>query len=272
MNMTTSTHRCDFVLSRFKETFSMKDLESAIQDAVGKTASVKLFVYDKDTSQESTWKLLPNLGREHLAWIEHILQTWESPPEYYAFIHPCGAGIDQRPDKFQIVLSLAKDLSEMIIEGRSYGPIIPASDEKANCWDPNFFLNSHWTGSTLENKEEVKRQTYTLSGFTDMGVWWNTTTCIDDFPSQRSCYGMCISSKEQIQSWGIDFWKKLREQVIVGGVNGEISHFLERSMYTLAQGRNDCLKTLKKRACVNEEINCSDRAGIRWWFIDYGFF
>ena len=216
----------NFVFARYKENFVKDNFKSLITEIINDpTIQSEIFIYDKFSSRNDTHKLVQNVGREHYAWFSHIIETWENPPDYYGFIHPCGPENDQRPEKFKF---LAKIIDNFMNVDNSIEFRTP---------NKNYSKKNGWIGGSKSNIEDVSKQNYVPTNYKNMGEWWIKTTGINEFPIHRSTYGMCITSSKNIQSWGLEFWERLLDHVVVGGANCEVAHFLERSMYRFAQGK-----------------------------------
>jgi hypothetical protein len=218
-----------FIISRYKEKVPSKEIFDLATRTI-EESNVSVFVYDKFEKQEDTYKLVPNLGREHYGWFKHILDTWDNPPDFYGFTHPCSS--TYRPDKFDLLRATCENVKEMIREERSFSTHVPL----VRNWRQSFSLKRVWVGNTPDNIPDVERQTYVMSEYPDLDSWWIKNFPDVPLPDIRCTGGICIGSSQNIQSWGKDLWSHLFDEVSKFE-NGELSHYLERTMLRLAMGK-----------------------------------
>jgi hypothetical protein len=230
--------KISFIASRYKENES-DDIEKCVKTFF-KKHETKVIFYDKFSKKNSTYKLVPNLGREAYAWFDYVINTWEHPDDYYAFIHPCSNL--ERQDKYLKLINLCQHLSNLI-ESNNNGYCLTDKQFTIGV-NPEYNRKIHWQGFTPSNIKDVKEQEFLPTTFVNLGEWWEQKTKrfgkLNLLP-RAPAHGFCAASKNNIQSWGIDFWKEIFDDIIKGGPNGEIAHFIERSMISIVAGKDEII-------------------------------
>jgi hypothetical protein len=223
--------KISFIASRYKESIFLDDFKNEIRNYLPLNADLEFIIYDKFEFKSDSYKLVENIGRESYAWFDYVINTWDNPSDYYAFIH---LGMpNSRLDKFNANVSLLSNIEKMLKNNETFcWPTVPNIPKKV---DLSFSLKGGWVGSTPSNIEDVKRQYYKTSPHKNLREWWISLSN-QSSPHLRSFAGMCCAKKENLHSWGLDFWKKIYDDIIEGGSNGEISHFVEKSMLRISEG------------------------------------
>jgi len=223
--------KISFIASRYKESENVDDIIKCVNHFFY-NHECKIIIYDKFNIKPNTYKFVPNVGREAYAWFDYVLTTWDNPDDYYVFIHPCNQS--ERPDKFFKFVNLCENTLKMI-----------NSNEEFCCTSNIHMLNvsslycrkyKH-IGNTLANVEDVKKQKFNTTSYENIGAWWNARTGGLKLLPRAPVHGICSASKNNIQSWGKEFWVSIFNDILDSGENGEIPHFLERAMISIAAGK-----------------------------------
>ena len=226
-----------FIMSRYKENIDLKDMKEVIKSVANNTSTLcKLIVYDKYEKRNDTYKFVPNIGREFFAWFDYVLNTWDKPDDFYVFVHPCSSS--ERVDKFYKFAHLCNNIANSLKAGKEH-----SSPGESYTINVSPFYNRKYPhfgneGSSTSNIEDVKNQEYIITKYENLGEWWRKKTSGLPLSSTASTHGFSMGSFKNIQSWGKEFWEDVFNDIVAGGSNGEIGHFLERSMSTIAKGRN----------------------------------
>jgi hypothetical protein len=223
--------KISFVASRYKE-LENDDIKKCIEHYF-QGYNTELIFYDKDTPKKTTYKMVPNIGREAYAWFDYVIKTWSNPSDYYVFIHPCS--FYERQDKFYKLIALCEEFKKCLIDGKEFC----GNSRHMHKFNFSYAKKDSWIGNTASNIENVKKQDFTPTEFENIGEWWNQRSgeAIDYSQKQFSIHGLCASSYKKLHSWGPEFWEHVFNDIIKGGPNGEIGHFIERIMLKIAQGK-----------------------------------
>lgn len=224
--------KISFIASRYKEVKDTSDISDCINHFFGGRYETKLVIYDKFEERPDTYKLVPNVGREAYAWFAYVLETWNDPDDYYAFIHPCS--LNERQDKFLKFTNLCKNLSKIVDVDGAFCSVDPSFMMNAN---PLYRRKEIYYSNTSANIEDVRTQTFGPTPFENLKEWWDVRSGGLKLLPRAPVHGFCASSKENLHQWGNKFWQEIFEDILTGGANSEIAHYLERAMISIAAGR-----------------------------------
>lgn len=225
--------KISFIAARYKEPISLLDFQNCIKDFLHEDVELEFIIYDKHELKADSYQLTENIGRENYAWFDYVINTWDNPSDYYAFIHL--GTLEVRKDKLDANISLLQEIQKMIIEKRDFCCSYPGTTKSV---DRNFSSKQQWLGYTKFNIEDVKKQPYKVTQYKTIEKWWKNLTD-QSFPKRKSFGGMCCGSSKNLHSWGKEFWEKIFLEIKDSGPNGEIGHFLERSMLRIVEGKHE---------------------------------
>jgi hypothetical protein len=227
--------KISFIISRYRELPDLSDMKLVLEQMSRYGHDCKLIVYDKYEKQNDTYKLVSNIGRESFAWFDYVLETWNNPDDYYVFSHPCSS--IERQDKFFKFVALCQNVLFSIKNGDTF--CTPKEPHMMNA-NPLYSRKTPHFGNQGVNQlnlEDVKKQQFTTTKYENLDEWWKERSNGLDFFKRCSTHGLSMGSSENLHSWGKDFWEKIYQDILDGGANGEISHFLERTMCSIVAGK-----------------------------------
>lgn len=222
-------------MSRYKELPDLSDMKSILQQMSRYGSECKLIIYDKHEKKQDTFKLAPNIGRESYAWFDYVLETWDNPDDYYVFVHPCST--TERQDKFIKFISLCQNIISSIQKGETF--CTPGEPHMMNANPAYCRKYPHYgnQGVNSLNLEDVKKQEFIVTKYDNLGEWWKERTAGLNFFRRCSAHGLSMGKAENLHSWGKNFWQEVYNDILDSGANGEIAHFLERTMCSIAAGK-----------------------------------
>jgi hypothetical protein len=227
--------RISFVASRYKEKRDVSDMSNVINFYFPRNEyQTKLVIYDKCEVDSSTYKFVSNVGRETYAWFDYVLSSWDNLDDYCVFIHPCS--LLERQDKFLKFVNLCKNMSKLSTT-KNEGLFSTGEPHMFN-FSYSYSRKFHHVGNTVANADDVRKQEFIPTSFSNIAEWWSSRTDGLKLLTRSTIHGMCGASKENLKSWGNEFWQAIFNDINDGGANGEISHFLERAMYSIAAGKH----------------------------------
>lgn len=221
------------IVSRYKDFPDLSDMHNVISQIKQIGFDANLIIYDKHQNKSDTYKFVPNIGRENYGWFDYILSTWEHPDNFYVFAHPCS--MSERVDKFEKFIHLCRNSIDAVKTGKSFSTPGQSFMMKAS---PTYSRKDLHLGGSVANLDDVKNQTFVKTNFNNLSEWWSARTNGAEFLPQTPVHGMCGASAKSLHSWGKEFHQSMMNDIIDGGENGEISHFLERTMVSIAAGKN----------------------------------
>jgi hypothetical protein len=224
--------KISIIVSRYKDFPDLSDMENIVTQIREIGHDAKLIVYDKYHVSNLTHKFIPNIGRENFGWNDYVLSTWDNPDDFYVFAHPCSS--TERFDKFEMFILLCRNTLDAIEAGKGFATPAPSRTLHA---DPSYRRTRLHIGGSLANVPDVKLQNFNQTRYQNLGEWWSERSGNSLLVSQATLHGLCAGSKKNLHSWGKQMWIKIMEDILEGGENGEISHFLERSMLSIVTGK-----------------------------------
>lgn len=228
--------RISFITTRYKESCDLTDMRGVIDGLNMHGHTGRLIVYDKHEHQWDTYRFVPNVGRQNLAWFDYVLSTWSSPDDFYGFVDP--ASTTNRIHKFMKFASMCENAVYVLRNGGSF--CIPGEPHTITV-DPNYtrkFMHLGNDDAPDAHKIDNSRAPFTIVPHRNLGEWWADVSGGNPLPTRASTHGICMGSAANIQSWGRLFWERLYLDIIKSGQNGELSHYLERVMGAIASGRS----------------------------------
>lgn len=224
--------KISFIVSRYKELPDLSEMHGIMNQISHLGYEAKLIVYDKHRSNNDTYKLVPNIGRENFGWFDYVLSTWDHPEDFYVFAHPCSS--IERPDKFEKFIHLCRNTIEAVRQEKDFSISGEAFTMRVN---PEYRRKYPHLGGSAANLEDVKLQKFIETRFENLGEWWKARAGNSRLLPAAPVHGLCGGSAKSLHSWGKDFWETVMKDITDCGANGEIGHFLERAMVSIAAGR-----------------------------------
>lgn len=228
--------KISFITTRYKESCDFSDMRNVIANLNQHGHNGRLIVYDKHERQYDTYRLVPNVGRQNLAWFDYVLSTWSAPDDFYGFVDP--ASTTSRIHKFMKFASLCENAVHVIRNG---GSVCTPGEIHTIGVDPGYsrkYLHLGNDDAPDAHKVDNSRFPFTTLPHRNLSEWWADVSGGNKLPERASTHGICIGSAANLHSWGRLFWERLYLDIIKSGQNGELSHYLERVMTAIASGRS----------------------------------
>jgi hypothetical protein len=157
--------------------------------------------------------------------------------EAYAIHHFLYTNYDQLPDYFIVIPgawwppSIRLDALHMILRYHGAEHFLPYPARVP--WDTEqHFQVEKWLGNTDINREEVKKQPFTLASIRPFGAWYKARIPVP-YTNLVSLCGIFAVWKDKITRYPREMYDSWMKELEEGGPNPEVGHYWERTWYSL---------------------------------------